>query len=152
MPVTAKPPKAALHTHIKKTDLLFFDLLFFEKKSRQKKLRLLGSLRGVLIIRTGGAYKKAKETLVIGEFTRSFNYPHGRGVKSKTNFSSLLFINPRRRRTFSLRSSLLSLISKKSRSRGIFLLFEVKTVFFEYLHCKALSLPAFSFNSVRIFS
>ncbi len=36
MPVTAKPPKAVLLTHIKKTDLLFF-----EKKSRQKKLWLL---------------------------------------------------------------------------------------------------------------
>ena len=57
--------------------------------------------------------KKAKETSVIGEFARSFNYPHGRGVKSKTDFSSLLFINPRRRRTTSLRSSLFSLISKK---------------------------------------
>ena len=45
-----------------------------------------------------------------------------------------------------------SLFSQKIPHKRDFLLFEVKTVFFEYLHCKALSLPSFSFNSVRIFS
>ena len=40
--------------------LLFFDLLFFEKKSRQKKLWLSGSMCGVLIICADRACTKGK--------------------------------------------------------------------------------------------
>ena len=118
-------------------------VLFFEKKSRQKKLQLSGSMCRFLIICTDRACKKAKETSVIGEFARSFNYPHGRGVKSKTDFSSLLFINPRRRRTTSLQSSLLSLISKKSRSCGIFCYLRSRPYFLNISIAKLFPCPRF---------
>ena len=85
--------------------------------------------------------KKAKETLVIGEFARSFNYPHGRGAKSKTNFSSLLFINPRRRRTTSLRSSLLS--QKNPAHAGFFCYLRSRPYFLNISIAKLFPCPRF---------
>ena len=70
--------------------MTYFSLtvLFFEKKSRQKKLQLSGSLCSVLIFCTDRVFKKAKETSVIREFVRSFNFLHRQGLqKGKRNFN-----------------------------------------------------------------
>ena len=78
-----KPPPPSLffdHTFLWKRKV--GTVLFFEKKSRQKKLQLSGTIYRFLIIYTDVACKKAKETLVIGKFVRSFMPPlcKGRGT------------------------------------------------------------------------
>ena len=66
------------------SDFFARPVLFFEKKSRQKKLQLSGMIYRFLIICTDRAYKKAKETLVIGEFAQGFNYLRRRNlIKNK---------------------------------------------------------------------
>ena len=55
------------------SDFFARPVLFFEKKSRQKKLQLSGMIYRFLIICTDVACKKAKETSVIGEFVQIFN-------------------------------------------------------------------------------
>ena len=112
--------------------------------------------------------KKAKEASVIG-FEQLFYYLHIRALLRRGGVSppvtpSLSIFGQNKLRLFycipfayrfqgaTLLLIFSSLFSQKIPHKRDFLLFEVKTVFFEYLHCKALSLPSFSFNSVRIFS
>ena len=62
------------------SDFFARPVLFFEKKSRQKKLQLSGMIYRFLIICTDVACKKAKETSIIGEFVQIFQAPLCKGI------------------------------------------------------------------------